>query len=93
MTDPTKDALKLQKDIFDPIALQREAQKALAIVPAGKRGALLGVVGSDGTARLHFAWRVHENWEVGAAAQMTWNHDLPAPQQGFAGKLTVIGSW
>jgi hypothetical protein len=66
-------------------AIKAAVDDAFRAVPAGKGGALLAIADDHG-ARLHVAFKVGENWKVGAAVGRPW-------QGGVEGSVGVVGYW
>lgn len=71
--------------ITDPI--RESIKNAFNVVPEGKNSALIAIWDFDAElARLHFAWKVADNWKVGA--QVGWS--VRQHLQGYAG---VEAAW
>ncbi len=59
---------------------------AFAVVPEGKRGALLVIATEDG-ARAHLAARINGNWKVAAGAGWAWE------TRAIGGFCAVEATW
>lgn len=68
-------------------AVKRDIVKAFALVPDGKRGALL-IVGTQDGATAHLAARINENWRVAGGVGVPW---IAPKQTTFF--VAVEGSW
>lgn len=72
--------------------MKRQIEQAFAVVPEGKRGALLVIADSEtNTARAHLAAKVYEGerwqWKVAGGAGFNWEGKKP---EGWVG---VMASW
>jgi hypothetical protein len=67
-------------------AFRASLERALAdVIPKDKRGAVLAVADDKG-ARIAFATRVGNHWELGASAGRSWDGDV-------SGAVVVQGTW
>lgn len=66
--------------------MKRQIETAFAVVPDGKRGALL-VVADDSGARAHLAAKLGSHWKVAAGVGVPWTGKKPT---GWVG---VMGAW
>lgn len=71
-----------------PIAegMKRQIEEAFAVVPKGKRGALI-VLADEHGARAHVAAKLNDRWKVAGGAGVPWHGDKPS---GWVG---VVGCW
>lgn len=66
-------------------AMKQKVRDEFAMVPPGKRGALVAIVDQHG-ARLHLAHKIKGAWKVGVAVGTPWGWK----PEGYVG---VEGSW
>lgn len=68
--------------------MKRQIEQAFAVVPDGKRGALLVIADVETkTARAHLAAKIHDHWKVAAGVGVPWDGKKP---EGWIG---VMGAW
>lgn len=66
-------------------AVKSSIDAAFSTIPAGKKGALLVVVDTEGP-RMHIAANVNNNWKIAAGVGKPWDGPV-------TGTVSVIGSW
>lgn len=70
-----------------PIAamLKQQIAQALALIPPGKRGALI-VLGDESGGSAHLAAKLGETWKVAGGGGVKWSG-------GVTGSVVVVGTW